>query len=403
MKFTSDKKRTIYLDHAATTYLDEKVVKAMQPYYQKEFGNPSSLYSNGVAGKFAIEGARHNISKILNCKDSEIIFTAGGTESDNMAVFGVVRAHLNRKGKTPHIICSAIEHHAVLESFKALEAEGVQATYLPVDSEGFVNIKDLIKAIKSNTVLVSIIYANNEIGTIQNIPELSKAVKKVNHKIVFHTDACQAAGSLPLDVNKLSVDLMTINGSKIYGPKQTGLLYVRQGTQLTPLIYGGGQENGLRSGTENVPGIVGLATALEIAQKEKGKENKRLRTLRDYFIQKAFKMIPNILLNGPSVKFDSEKNPTRLPNNINFSITGAEGEALLLYLDAQGIEISTGSACASVSLDPSHVIRAIGRSNQDAKSAIRLTLGKTTTKKDLDFVLKVIPGIVKELRRVEQL
>lgn len=393
--------KKIYLDHAATTYLDEKVVKAMAPFWQKQFGNPSSLYTDGVEGKFAIEESRSKIAKIINSRDSEIIFTAGGTESVNLAVFGVVRNFIGR-GK-PHIICSAIEHHAVLESFKALEEEGVEATYLPVDQFGFIDVKDLVKALRPNTILVSVMYANNEIGTVQPIAELSRAVKKSNPKIIFHTDACQASGALPLDVNKLGVDVMTLNGSKAYGPKQIGLLYVRQGVSLKPLIYGGGQENGLRSGTENVPAIVGLAAALELAEKNRIKESKRLRDLRNYFIKKLSAVVPNLLLNGPDIKNDSEKNPIRLPNNINFSVIGAEGEALLLYLDAKGIEISTGSACASTSLDPSHVIKALGRSEKDARSAIRISLGKVNTKKDLDFVIKVMPGLVSELRRVEQL
>ncbi len=403
MNLNPRKKKSIYLDYAGTTPLDPKVFAVMKPFLTTEYGNPSSLYYDGVQAKFAVEEARKKISKVLNSKDSEIVFTAGGTESDNMAVFGVVRQYFTNNKRKPHIVISSIEHHAILEPVKALEQEGVEVTYLPVDSEGFVNPKQLVKALKPNTVLVSIIYANNEIGTIQPISELSRAVKKYNPKILFHTDACQAAGVLNLDVNKLGVDLMTLNGSKIYGPKQTGLLYIRSGVSIKPLIYGGGQERGLRSGTENVAGIVGFAEALEIAEKNKEKENKRLRELRNYFTTKALKAIPNLLLNGPDVKEDSEKNSVRLPNNISFTVLGAEGEAILLYLDAQGIEVSTGSACASTSLDASHVLTAIGRKEKDARSAVRFTLGRETTKKELDFTLKVLPGIVKELRRVEQL
>ncbi|GAC1412588.1 MAG: cysteine desulfurase NifS [Candidatus Doudnabacteria bacterium] len=400
MFLKANNKKKIYLDHAATTYLHEKVVKAMVPYWQKEFGNPSSLYTDGVGGKFAVEDSRAKIAKIINARNNEIVFTAGGTESVNLAVFGVARNY-SGSGKA-HIICSQIEHHAVLESFKALAAEGLEITYLPVNEFGFVSTADLQRALRPNTILVSIMYANNEIGTIQRITELSRIIKKSNSKIIFHTDACQATGALPLDVNKLGVDLMTLNGSKAYGPKQIGLLYVRQGVKLKPLIYGGGQEGGLRSGTENVPAIVGFATALKLAEKNRIKESKRLRELRNYFIKKISIKIPNLLLNGPEIKNDSEKNPERLPNNINFSVVGCEGEALLLYLDAHGIEISTGSACASTSLDPSHVIKALGRTEADARSAIRISLGKVNTKKDLDFVIKTMPGIVSTLRSVEQ-
>jgi cysteine desulfurase len=395
------KKQRIYLDHAATTYLDESVIKAMKPFWMEKYGNPSSLYFDGAQALKAIDNARQSISKNLNCKAAEIVFTAGGTESVNLAIFGVARKHLsNKKLPKPHLICSSIEHHAVLESFKALEEEGVEVTYLPVDSFGFVNTKELTSAIRSNTILVSIILANNEIGTIQSISELSKTVKAVNPEIIFHTDACQAAGVLSLEVNKLGIDLMSLNASKIYGPKQIGLLYVRSGVNLKAIIYGGGQERALRSGTENVPAIVGFAKALEIAQKHRQKESKRLRNLRDYFIKNAFQKIPDLILNGPNPKNDSDKNQIRLPNNINFSVIGAEGEALMFYLDAQGVEISTGSACTSMALNPSHVIKAIGKNDSDAKSAIRISLGKNTTKKDLDFVLKIMPPLVNNLRKV---
>ncbi len=403
--------KQIYLDYAATTYIDERVLKVMQPFLSRDFGNPSSIYNSGMNAKFAIDDARKSIAVSLNCKETEIIFTAGGTESVNLAIFGVVRKALLNAKRKPHIICSAIEHHAVLESFKALEAEGVETTCLPVNQQGFVDSKALQKAIKPNTVLVSIIYANNEIGTIQLIPEISRTLRKVNeerfkaklNKIYFHTDACQALGALSVDVQKLGVDLLSFNGSKVYGPKQTGGLFVRFGTKLNPLIYGGGQENGFRSGTENVAGVVGLAKAISIANAEMTKENKRLRSLRDYFIQSLEKKIEDVTLTGASIKEDSEKYPKRLPNNINFIINGAEGEALLLYLDARGVEISTGSACASTSLDPSHVIKALGYNESQAKSAIRVSLGRKTKKADLAFLLKIIPGIVKELRRVSQL
>ncbi|MHB8871571.1 MAG: cysteine desulfurase family protein [Candidatus Doudnabacteria bacterium] len=401
------KRKLIYLDHAATTPLDDEVLRAMQPYLSKKFGNASSIYELGMQAKFDIDTARKTIADILEARESEIVFTAGGTESVNLALFGVVRQVISLGFKKPHIIVSAIEHHAVLESAKALKDDGVELTILKVNNQGFVNPKELVKAIKKNTVLVSVIYANNEIGTVQPINELAKVIRKENlkrkQKILFHTDACQASGALDLSVNKLGVDLMTLNASKIYGPKQVGLLYVRTGVKLKPLIYGGGQERGLRSGTENTAGIIGFAKALEIAERLKRLENKRLRTLRNYLITNIKKTIPDAILNGPSVEKDSEKNVLRLPNNINFSFVGIEGEALLLYLDAQGFAVSTGSACASTSLDPSHVLLAIGLDKYDAKASVRITLGRGTKKSDLDALVKVSAPIIKELRRVESI
>mgnify|MGYP001607006496 CR=1 FL=1 len=401
------KRKLIYLDHAATTPLDQEVVRAMQPYLSKKFGNASSIYELGMEAKFDIDTARKTIGNILGAREGEIIFAGGGTESVNLALFGVVRQAISSGFKKPHIIVSAIEHHAVLESAKALKGEGVELTILKVNNQGFVNSKELVKAIKKNTVLVSVIYANNEIGTVQPINELAKVIRKENlnreQKILLHTDACQAAGALDLNVNKLGVDLMTLNASKIYGPKQIGLLYIRNGVKLKPLIYGGGQERGLRSGTENTPGIIGFAKALEIAERLKKSENKRLRILRNYLISRIQKTIPGSILNGPSVEKDSEKNILRLPNNVNFSFVGIDGEALLLYLDAQGFAVSTGSACASTSLDPSHVLLAIGLDKYDAKASVRITLGRATKKFDLDQFVKVSGSIIKELRRVESL
>lgn len=412
--------KIIYLDHAATTYLDKQVKKAMEPFWVDGFGNPSSLYSKGRHAKTALDVARSKIAAILSCRPEEIIFTAGGTESINMAIFGIAREYqyrmknlpgLSSGGSTataPHIITSEIEHHAVLNSFEALEKEGVETTILEVDNNGLINLEELRKAIKPNTILVSIMYANNEIGTVEPIAEIGKYLNSINEqrskrgepKINFHTDACQAAGALDINVKNLNVDLMSLNGSKIYGPKQTGLLFVKNSVRIRPLIYGGGQEKNLRSGTENVPGIVGLAAALEIAQKERVKENVRLRSLRNYFVQQIQLNIPKTVLNGPELHTDSEENSTRLPNNINISILDTEGEALLLYLDSYNICASTGSACTSTSLDPSHVILAIGRPYEYAHGSIRFTLGKTTTKKDIDYVMRILPGVVQELRRI---
>lgn len=386
--FKKSTKKIIYLDNASTTPLDPRVEQVMKPFWSERFGNPSSIYSLGVDAKFAVEEAREKISGILNCRPHEIIFTAGGTESVNLAIRGVFKASKIAK---PHIITSSVEHHSVLECLKDLETDGVDVTYLKVDKEGFVNPADVLKAVKKNTILVSIMYANNEVGTIQSISEIANKLRKLNPSIIFHTDACQASGALDLNINKLGVDLMSLNASKIYGPKQVGLLYIRNGTKISPIILGGGQERNLRSGTENVPGIVGFATALEIARKEMLSESKRLSHLRDYFISKLLKKIPSAVLNGPRER--------RLPNNVNISILNIEGEPLLLYLDAQGICASAGSACASTEGDPSHVLSALGK-GKGYEHGIRFTLGRYTTKKDIDYVLKVMPPIIEEFQRI---
>jgi cysteine desulfurase len=406
-------KKIIYFDHAATTYLDLRVQKVMQPYWRKIYGNPSSLYSIGQQAKTAVERARSNIAQILNCQAKEIIFTAGGTESVNLAIFGVIRQfqkdiRQNSSLAMPHIITSVIEHHAVLESFKALQQEGVEVSYISVDHQGFVNQQKLLNAIKPNTILISLIYANNEIGTIQAIPQIARNLAKINRErlqqnlpqIILHTDACQAAGSLNINVKDLAVDMLSLNASKVYGPKQMALLYKRAGLQIKPLIYGGGQESDLRSGTENVPGIVGFAEALSLVQKNKIKENARLRALRNYFISEILKNVKGALLNGPAIQNDSDENPMRLPNNINFSFAGLEGEALMLYLDSYNVAVATGSACTSVGNDPSHVISAIGRSFSEAAGTIRMTLGAINKKSDIDYVMKILPGLASELRRV---
>jgi cysteine desulfurase len=309
---------------------------------------------------------------------------------------------MNKKG---HLITSAIEHHCVINSFKALEDEGFKTTFVGVDNQGFININQLKKSVRPETILISVMLANNEIGTIEPIAEIGKWLKGENQRrrlkhqapIIFHTDACQAAGFLDLNVEKLGVDLMSVNGSKIYGPKQTGFLYVRSGVKIKPQIFGGGQEADLRSGTENVPGIVGLAKAFELGQKNRNNENKRLAGLRDYLSAKLFKRIPNALLNGPDSKVLKDK---RLPNNINLTIKGIDGEALMLYLDSYGISASTSSACSTGTTEASHVLLGLGRGQADAKSSIRLTLGKHTNKNELNYVIKVLPDLVKELRKV---
>lgn len=397
--------RQVYLDHAATTYLDPRVKEAMEPYWSEEFGNPSSLYRVGRRAKDALDQARETSARILNCKPEELIFTGGGTEAINLAIFGTAHFYSNILKNVGisrgHIITSKIEHHAVLHSLEALGKEGFEVTYLDVDEYGLVNPEDVRKALRQDTLLVSIMYANNEIGTIEPIEEIGKVIKEVREErkavgnttpIFFHTDACQAAGALNLDVQKLGVDLLAFNASKIYGPKGVGCLYIRRGVRVKPLIYGGGQENNLRSGTENVPGIIGFAKALEVAHAEKERENARLIELRDYFTKRLLAEIPKVVLNGHPVK--------RLPNNINVSVLDIEGEAVILYLDERGIYISTGSACASTSLDPSHVILAIGKPYEYAHGSLRFTLGRQTTKEEIDYVMEVFPGVAEILRKI---
>jgi cysteine desulfurase len=365
--------KTIYLDHAATTPLDPRVKKEMDSI--KTYANPSALHQMGLEAKEILNNARNKIAKILNCKAEEIIFTSGGTESINLALKGIGKGH---------IITSKIEHPAVLETCKYLEKKGNKITYLDVDKDGLISLKDLEKAIKKETILITIMYANNEIGTIQPVKEISKIAKK--HKVPFHTDACQA-GFLDLNIN---ADLITLNGSKIYGPKGIGILYKRKEIILEPLMHGGGQEFGLRSGTENLTSIVGFAKALELAQKEKDKENQKLTKLRDYFIDKVQKEIPRTFINGHKTK--------RLQNNANISFLDVEGESILLYLDHKGILVSTGSACSSKKLEISHVLDAIGIKHDAAHGSIRFSLGKSTTKADLDYVVKELKGIIHSLR-----
>jgi cysteine desulfurase len=388
--------KQIYLDHAAATPLDPRVAKAMSPYLDKFYANPSSLHSAGQATNKAVMQARKTIAGLINGHADEIIFTSGGTESDNLAIFGVVDAC--RKSQTvPHVVTTAIEHHAVLEPLMHLQKIGaIELTVVAPQKDGIVKVEDVMKAITQKTVLVSVMYANNEVGTIQPVGDIGRAIlkwRKENNSVYpyLHSDACQAAGYLDLNVERLHVDLLTLNSGKIYGPKGTGLLFVRRGTKLAPVMRGGGQERSLRSGTENVPGIVGLAKALELAQKIREKESKRLTLLRDRLID-GLLCIPKSRLNGNADK--------RLPNNVNISFLDIEGEAAMLYLDAKGIACSTGSACASTSLDPSHVILALGMSYEAAHGSLRFSLGHSTVKADVDYVIKVMPNIVAMLRKI---
>lgn len=387
--------KKIYLDHAAATPVDERVAARIVKS-QRVFGNASSLHSQGKEAKKLLEESRQKVARIIGVSAPEIIFTSSGTESDNLALFGVARTL--KKG---HIVVSKIEHMAVLRAAGQLEDVGFQVTYLPVKNNGIVDPAELAKALRKDTILVSIMCANNEIGTIQPIAKIAKAVrnfeKQNGTKIVFHTDACQAAGALDINVQKLGVDLMTLNGSKIYGPKGTGCLFVRRGFNIEPLTVGGSQEMGRRAGTENVPLLAGFAMALQLADKNRIKESARLIKLRDHLIASIIKTIPGSRLNGDEI--------LRLPNNINISFSsnnptladkdGASGEMLVLALDQKGIEVSTGSACTTSETGPSHVLKAIGV--KDAN--LRITLGRSTTKKDLDYFLKVLPGIVTKLKR----
>lgn len=391
--------KLIYLDHAATTPLDSRVLEAMTPYYSEHFGNPSSFHTVGMQAKEAVSEARGTIARLIGAHEEEIIFTSGGTESDNLAVIGVPRYHakalMEKMNALPHVVTSAIEHHAVLEPLIAMDRKKeIELTIVGVNREGQVSVDDVVAALKPNTVLVSIMTANNEIGTIQPIGDIGREILKwrKTKETVFpylHTDACQATGYLDLNVEKSHVDLLTLNGSKMYGPKGIGALYVRKGVKLQPFFIGGGQERNIRSGTENVPGIVGLAKALALVQADREVESARLTILRDRLTEGLLK-IPKTILNG---------HPTeRLPNSVNVSFIDIEGEAAILYLDAVGIMSSTGSACASTSLDPSHVILATGLSYEAAHGSIRFTLGHSTTQEDVDYVIEKMPAIVERLR-----
>lgn len=381
--------KRIYLDHAATTPVRPEVVEAMLPYFTDHFGNPSSLYLEGRTAKEALDQARADVAKALNAAPDEIIFTGSGTESDNLGIYGVAKA---RAADGKHIITTAVEHHAVLHTCKELAKEGWEITYVGVDGYGKVKMAELEAAIRPDTVIVSVMYANNEIGTINPIQEIVKIIKAKNPKTYVHTDACQATGYLNMNVKELGVDLLTLNGSKVYGPKGVGALYVKKGTKIKAVIHGGGQERNLRSGTESLALIVGFAKALTLAEQEKAEETKRLLPLREQLIKGIQNSIPKTLLNG---------HPTdRLPNNVNITMLDVEGEAMLFYLDEEGIAASTGSACTSGTLDPSHVILATGMPYEAAHGSLRFTLGRSTTEADIDHVIKVLPPIIHNLRDI---
>lgn len=376
--------RRVYLDHAATTPVRPEVFEAMVPYLQGKYGNPSSIHYFGREIRKDLDEARERVAKSLNADPREIYFTAGGTEADNLAIFGSV-AHLGKKGS--HIITSAVEHHAVLDTCKSLEKQGYRVTILPVDEWGMVRPRDLEAAITDSTILVSIMHANNEVGTIQPINELIGIAHE--REIRFHTDAVQSVGNVPVDVQDLQADMLSLSGHKIYGPKGVGVLYLRKGTKLSNIVHGGAQERNLRPGTENVAGIIGLAKALELAVAEQPETKKRLTAFRNKLID-GLTALPDVILNGHREQ--------RLPGNVNVSILRVEGESLLLSLDMAGVAGSSGSACTSGSLDPSHVLMAMGLDHQTAHGSLRLTLGKSSTEADIDHVLSVVPGIVERLR-----
>jgi cysteine desulfurase len=380
----------VYLDHAATTPTDPRVVEEMLPYFTSKFGNPSSIYSLGQEAKEAIEEARDKVASLINANPQEIIFTSGGTEADNFALKGVCYANQHRGN---HIITTAIEHHAVIEPCKFLERHGFEVTYLKVDEHGWVDPQEVKKAITEKTILISVMHANNEIGTIEPIAEIGGIARE--RGIYFHTDAVQTVGHVPVDVEKLNIDLLSMSAHKLYGPKGVGALYIRSGTKITPFVQGGGQEKGRRASTENVPGIVGFGKAAEIAQGELEEEAKKLTSLRDKLIKGILEGIDHTCLNGHPSK--------RLPNNVNVSIDGAEGESMLLGLDLEGIAASTGSACSSSTLEPSHVLLALGLSHEMAHGSLRLTLGRGTTEEDIDYVLEVLPKVVERLRSMSPL
>jgi cysteine desulfurase len=382
--------KRIYLDYAATTPTHPEVMKAMLPYFTDAFGNPSSIHSLGQEARDAIEKARNQVAALIGAKSEEIVFTGSGTEADNLALKGVALAN---QGKGNHIITSSIEHHAVLETCKFLEKQGFSVTYLPVDGYGMVDPSGVKKAITAKTILISVMHANNDVGTIEPIAEIGNIAREV--EIYLHTDAVQTAGHIPVDVNKLHVDLLSISAHKLYGPKGIGALYIKKGTKVGSFMHGGGQERGKRASTENVPAIVGFGKAAEIAQQEMLEEVQKLTVFRDRLIEGILRSIEHTQLNGHPV--------IRLPNNVNVSVDYAEGESMLLNLDLAGICASTGSACSSADLHPSHVLVAMGLPQLQAHSSLRFTSGKWTTEEDISQVLNVLPGIVSKLRAMSPL
>ncbi len=396
------KKKRVYLDYAATTPVDPRVVRAMAPYFTDKFGNSMSLHSFGQEAKLALEKSREEVASLIGAKAEEIVFTSSATESNNLALKGIAfaaEASARRKKrfisspnkqKGKHIIISPIEHPCIMEASKWLAEQGFSITKLPVNKYGQVDPKDIKKAIKKETILVSVLHASNEIGTIQPVAAIGKICREKG--VYFHTDATQSFGKIPIDVNSMNIDLLSASAHKLYGPKGVGCLFVRKGTKMTPLLHGGGQEAGLRSSTVNVPGIVGFGKAVELAKKEMVKESKCLAGLRDRLINGILGEIEGAHLNGHPKK--------RLPNNANIWFEFVEGESMVIQLDMAGIAASTGSACSSAKLEPSHVLLAIGLRHEQAHGSLRFSLGRWTTEKEIDYLLKVLPGIIKRLREI---
>ena len=388
--------KLIYMDHAATTPVRPEALEAMAPYFNRLFGNPSSIYTLAQESRKVVDDAREQVAHVLNCRASEVVFTSGGTESDNAAVKGGALA-LKRAGN--HIVTSAIEHHAVLHTCEQMRELGFQLTIVPVDGHGLVDARSVIQALTDQTVLVSVMLANNEIGAVQPVAEIARLVhdeaRRQGRTILVHTDAVQAVGYLPLDVRKLDVDMLSLSAHKFGGPKGVGVLYIKRGTPFVPLLAGGGQERDRRSGTENVPGIVGAAVALALADAAREEAAQHVARLRDLLIAGIQERMPNAILNG---------HPTRrLPNNVNFSFPGVEGEPVLLGLDLAGVCASSGSACSTASLEPSHVLIALGRTAEVARSSLRFTLGPQNTEDEVRYILQVLPGLVQRLRSMPSL
>ncbi len=379
--------RRVYFDHNATTPVDREVLEAMLPFFADEFGNASSIHSFGQRTRAAVERARESVAALIEARPAEVVFTSGGTESDNLVVFGIVAA---AAGDRKHVIASQIEHHAVLNACQALEEGGVEVTYLPVSREGLVDPDDVRRAIRPETVLITVMHANNEVGTLQPIEEIGGIAAEAD--VYFHTDAVQSAGKVPIDVNRLGVDLLSISGHKLYGPKGVGALYIRKGTRLKPLLYGGHHERDRRPGTENVAGIVGLGKATELAREELSERASRLSALRDRLEQGLLAQVPHVRVNGSRAH--------RTPNTTNIAFSFIEGEALVIALDLKGIACSTGAACSSGAIEPSHVLTAIGMPPEEARASLRFSLGRENTEEDVEFAFSVVPGVVEHLREL---
>jgi cysteine desulfurase len=380
--------RRVYFDHNATTPVDRRVLEAMMPYFSEDFGNASSIHSFGQRTRGAVEKARKSVAELIGARTAEITFTSGGTESDNLAIFGVVGAAEVEAGKSKHVITTQIEHSAVLHVCEALEKQGVEVTYLPVNRDGLINLEDLRSAIGPETVLITIMHANNELGTVQPLEEIGKIAAAAD--VWFHTDAVQSAGKIPIDVDRMGVDLLAISAHKLYGPKGVGALFVRKGTNLAPVLYGGHHERDLRPGTENVAGIVGLGKAAELAREELASCAAKISALRDRLEEGILARVPHARING--------SREHRTPNTANILFSSVEGESLVIALDLKGVACSTGAACSSGAVEPSHVLTAIGLPKEEARACLRFSLGRENTPEEIEFALAAIPGVVERLR-----